>query len=230
MRRPRSRRATRCPPRWGGTQRVSGRAGPEGRELRRTRNDDVAHRGPTRHLSRRAREPRRPRLARVSDVASGCLGPRAPAARTRLTPLCGLFVAARSSDWEPRWPTTSGVAPGLVRGSSANRHPCDDPPAHQGYLNGCLKPSARRTCVVRRALELPGLLRSLSGPWSRRHWVATVILAMPTSRPGLTASVLNVSLSSGAATSEICTWVPSRTAFEPSVFSGLSVLPLSLKR
>ena len=122
--------------------------------------------------------------------------------------------------------------PGPDTREFSQQAPIDDAPAHQGYLNDTARnQSARRTrwgATCR--LELLDLLRSLSELWSLRHWVATVILAMPTGRPGLTASVLKVSLSSGAATSEIWTWVPSSTAFEPSAFSGFRVLPSSLNR
>jgi prolyl-tRNA editing enzyme YbaK/EbsC (Cys-tRNA(Pro) deacylase) len=62
------------------------------------------------------------------------------------------------------------------------------------------------------------------------HLVSTVIVATPTSRPGSTASVLKVSLSRGAATSEMATLVPVRMAWSPSAFSGSRVRPSRLNR
>jgi hypothetical protein len=60
--------------------------------------------------------------------------------------------------------------------------------------------------------------------------VLTVIVAMPTSRPGLTAVVLNVVSSSGAATGEISTLVPVRVAVSPDVVSGSRVAPSRVNR
>lgn len=59
--------------------------------------------------------------------------------------------------------------------------------------------------------------------------VLTVILAMPTSRSSVTASVWKVSLSRPAATGEMLTSVPSSVAVPLPASSGFNVLPFSVK-
>jgi len=65
--------------------------------------------------------------------------------------------------------------------------------------------------------------------WCRRsgadYSVATVIFATPTSISSWTASVLKVWFSSAAASGLMCTVVPSRTAFEPSICRGFRLPP-----
>lgn len=115
--------------------------------------------------------------------------------------------------------SSSGARPRRLRRASAESH-------GRAPAQARIDPA---TVIRGRSLVISRAASGLDGPGQSPEVVLTVILAMPTRRPGLTASVLDLSLSSSAATGEISTFVPSCVAVSPPAFLRLQCAAVQLE-